>query len=352
VGTGPYRLQEWLGGSQAVVVANDQYVLGKPRIDEIEVKFIADPNTLMANALAGAIDVTLGRGLSIDQGVMIRDQWREGKAEVQTRNWLMMYPQFLNPSPVVVTDLRFRRAVMHAIDRQQMADSISAGVVPVAHSFVSPAAPEYRDIEASIVRYDYDPRRASELLEDIGYVRGGDGGLRDGSGTRLALEVWTTGENDIHRKSILPVADYLQRVGIPVEPLVIPLQRANDRGYRANFPGLFLWRQPYNPASLSRYHSSITPLPENNYVGNNYARYYNAEWDNIIDRYLSTIPKAERTKVVAEAVRHSTENLNLMGLIFDGDPMLISARMIDAGPSRVDDSICVWNVERWDVRQR
>jgi peptide/nickel transport system substrate-binding protein len=35
VGTGPYRLQEWIGGSQAVVVANDQYVLGKPTIDEI-----------------------------------------------------------------------------------------------------------------------------------------------------------------------------------------------------------------------------------------------------------------------------------------------------------------------------
>src|SRR5207245_5323153 len=48
VGTGPYSLREWVPDSHIITVANDQYVLGRPKIDEIEVRFIAEPNTLMA----------------------------------------------------------------------------------------------------------------------------------------------------------------------------------------------------------------------------------------------------------------------------------------------------------------
>src|SRR5688500_12344361 len=48
VGVGPYRLREWAAGSHAVLDASDQYVLGRPKIDEVEVKFIPDGNTLIA----------------------------------------------------------------------------------------------------------------------------------------------------------------------------------------------------------------------------------------------------------------------------------------------------------------
>src|SRR5207248_10647102 len=39
VGTGPYRIRDWLVGSHVVLEANPDYVLGRPRIDEIEVRF-------------------------------------------------------------------------------------------------------------------------------------------------------------------------------------------------------------------------------------------------------------------------------------------------------------------------
>src|SRR5581483_2680159 len=49
VGTGPFKLHEWVLGSHVLLDANDQYVLGRPRLDQIEVKFILDTNTMVAN---------------------------------------------------------------------------------------------------------------------------------------------------------------------------------------------------------------------------------------------------------------------------------------------------------------
>lgn len=64
IGTGPFKLRQFIRGSHLVVEANDRYVLGRPKIDEIVVKFIPDQNTLIANVLAGAVDLTMSRGFS------------------------------------------------------------------------------------------------------------------------------------------------------------------------------------------------------------------------------------------------------------------------------------------------
>jgi peptide/nickel transport system substrate-binding protein len=344
VGTGPFKVKEWPPGGNLLLDAHEQFVLGRPQIDQIEIRFVPDTNAMLANVLAGAIDMTLGRGLSVDQAVQIRDRWGSGRVDVDVAGWLMIFPQFMNPNPAVVGDVRFRRAATYAIDRQQLADSIQAGLFGVAESFVSPASPEYQDVQASIVRYEYDPRRAAALLDELGYATGPDGGRRDAAGDGLSLEIRTTSENDIHPKSLFAVTYYLQQVGMRVDPVVIPLQRADDREYRSTFPGFFLWRQPAEPANLNRHHSSSTPRPENNYVGNNYARYVNAEWDELIDRYFATIPRQQRTAAVADAVRHQTGNLNLMGLFWDGSVTLISNRLANvAGAS------ATWNAEVWNL---
>src|SRR5438552_11665404 len=118
VGAGPYRLGEWVRGSHLVLRANERYVLGKPRIDEIEVKFIPEHATLMANILAGTVELTVGRNLSIEQSIQVQEQWTGGRAVVGIGNWIVIFPQFLNPSPSIVSNVEFRRALVHGIDRK------------------------------------------------------------------------------------------------------------------------------------------------------------------------------------------------------------------------------------------
>jgi len=76
VGLGPYRLAEWAPGNYIDAVAFDQYFLGRPKIDRVMIRYVGDVNIMMANVLAGSIDVApLGSMLKPDQVAEIRRQW-------------------------------------------------------------------------------------------------------------------------------------------------------------------------------------------------------------------------------------------------------------------------------------
>jgi peptide/nickel transport system substrate-binding protein len=164
VAAGPYRLKSYTAGSGLVLAAFDGYALGKPKIDEIEVRFIPDVNTLVANLYAGALDGTMGRGVPLDLALQAKEQWTAGKPIWGEDTWIPIFPQFINPSPAAIGDLRVRRALLHAIDRQQMVDTIQSGVVTVAHSFINPKHPEFPNADQYVVKYDYDLRRAARLF--------------------------------------------------------------------------------------------------------------------------------------------------------------------------------------------
>jgi len=255
VGTGPFRVKQWLRGSHLVLTANERYVLGRPKIDEIEVRFIPNSNALVANLLAGEVELTLGRNLSLKQAVQIREQWREGQMGVGFKNWIALYPQLLNPNPAIMTNLLFRRALLHALDRQQLVETLQEGLVPIAHTLLSPTDPMYREVEPRIVRYDYDPRRTAQILEQLGHARGGDGFYRDPAGQRLGLEVRTSAEDDTHEAGVFTVADAWRQVGIAAEPFLIPQAQRNGSRVQLHVSGdpiLAASERRRRPASLQQ----------------------------------------------------------------------------------------------------
>jgi peptide/nickel transport system substrate-binding protein len=349
VGLGPYRVRDFVAGSHAVLSSFEGYTLGRPKIDEVEVRFILDPNTIIANVLAGTVDVTLGRGLSFEQGAQARDQWREGKMDLSmdATSWIALFPQFVNPSPRVIADVNFRRALLHATDRQALVDTFLGGLMPVAHSYVSPAQPEYRAIESSIVRYDYDPRRAAQLIEGLGYAKGPDGIYRDAANERLSVEIRTTAGDDLRDKMLFSLANEWPKLGIAVDPVIIPRQRAEDREYRAARPAFEMVRQPndLSEGALQRLTSSEAALPENNFRGQNRVRYMNPEYDALVDRYLATIPTNDRLAVVSQLVRHISEQVPILGLLYDAQPMLVATRLVN-----VDADTKGRNAHDWDVK--
>jgi peptide/nickel transport system substrate-binding protein len=344
--SGPYKLREWVVGSHLMLDANPRYVLGRPKIDPIEVRFILDGNTVSASLLAGAVDTTLGVGLNLEQSLELRDQWREGTLAVAPVGyWLTVYPQFINTSPPIIADVRFRRALMQALDRQAMVETIMAGLVPVAHSLVKPGDPEDRETEGAVVRYQYDVRRAAQGIEELGYARGGAGAFRDQAGQRLGFEVRTNSNPAIHTKALFPVADYWQRLGLAAEPFLIPVQMSTDREYSAQFPGFYLLRQPVGPDYVDRFLSSEARLPENRFQGRNTARYMNSELDGLIERYTATIPLAPRMQLLSQIVHHVSDQLNTMGLFYDVGTTLVGNRVLNVPASNPTS-----NIQEWDVK--
>jgi ABC-type transport system substrate-binding protein len=254
---------------------------------------------------------------------------------------VVIFPQLLEPSPAVISDVRFRRALLHGLNRQEIVDTIQAGVTPVGHSFISPQNPDYPALESSIARYDYDPTQAARLIEELGYVRASDGFYRDAAGRRLSVEIWAS----IQSKQMMATADAWRQIGIEAEPIVLPRQRWNDREYVARFPGFRMNRQPNSIADLRRLQSNQAPVAENNFVGVNYSRYMNPELDALIDRYFRTIPRDERNGLMRDILRHVTGAIPLMGLYHDIQPTLVAHRITGVTGPTVG-----WDAHLWDVR--
>jgi len=353
VGLGPYRVREWSAGSHVLLAANDNYVLGRPRIDEIEVRFIPDANALMANILAGSVDLMLGTLGSVDQGIALRDQWRDGKVSFSfdSNDWIAAYPQLMGSRPAIVSDVRFRRALMHTLDRKEMVDSLQSGISAVADSYLSPGQLDYRDIEARLPRYEYDPRRATQMIEELGYSRGADGTFRDVANEVLHIEIRSLPAAQTVRPATT-VADYWQRVGVSTSLVPDSPQLLQDLEYRATFPAFYVLNQGNDIIGLPNLHSSRTRLPENRFQvpGNgNWSRYINPELDGLIDTYLTTIPKRERIETLGQVIYRIADQLTIMGLYYNPRPEPVANRLMNVHPQRAPRSPIVWNAHEWDL---
>jgi peptide/nickel transport system substrate-binding protein len=347
VGNGPFKVREWAAGSYVTLEAFEQYVLGRPRIGEIEVRFIPDGATLIANILSGTVQLTVGaRNLSFEEAADVREQWREGAVVPFSRSVIFLFPQYINPSEPAILNVQFRRALLYAIDREELGRTFQGGLGAVPHGYLSPDVPEYREIQSAATVYDYDPRLAVQLIEGLGYTRGPDGFFRDLAGRRLDPEVRTTTLSE-NQKVMLSVVDYWQRAGIAAEPHTVPQARAQEGEYRAAFPGFEIVRQGDGKGMLINNHSARARLPANNFRGSgggtNYPRFMNPILDGLIDRYVTTIPWQERMAMARQIIQLETDQVVAAGLIYSSDANMVA--------NRVDNvSRMLWNAHQWTIR--
>jgi len=347
VGTGPFKLHDWEAGSHMILRSNDSYFLGRPKLDEIEIRFVLDSTAMVANLLAGAVDLNIGRGLSLEQAVQAREQWAgRGRAEVEVQNWSALYPQFIDPSPAILANVDFRRALVHALHRQELTDLLQDGLGPVADTFLIPNSEEYESVKQHIARYEFDPRRSMQLFQQVGLTRSADGTLHDSSGQPVVVQVRTT-RDDLRERVMYSMGEYWRAVGIRMEPSLIATQAQQARDYRATRPAFEFTR---TPAAPDGYHSSVVPRPENNFNGENRSRYSNPELDSLIDRYYRTVPKQERFEFLGGVVRHVTEQVVAIGVFYTVVPALISNAVENASMPKVVGGRITFNAHEWSVR--
>jgi len=75
VGAGPFRLDGWAPGASIEASAFDRHVLGKPKIGRVRITFISDPNTALANLLAGEVHFAADDSIRFEQGLTLQKDW-------------------------------------------------------------------------------------------------------------------------------------------------------------------------------------------------------------------------------------------------------------------------------------
>ena len=243
-----------------------------------------------------------------------------------------------------MTNLQFRRALLIAIDRQQLTDTINSGLGPVAHSWVQPDRPEGRAVEGSLVRYGYDPRAAAQLIGDMGYTKRADGAFQAADGGKLSFQLRTSEQISIQVPAALSVKDYWQQLGLDVQIDVLPLAQSTDLRLRSLYPSFLLINRGTLLTPDGYFNRGAIPVPETNFVGGNTARYGTAELDGLIERYVSTIPFPERMGVLGEIAHYQTDQVTLLPLFFLGAGYVL-------GSERLQNVLGgqVWNAYLWDL---
>lgn len=349
VGTGPFKLNSWQRDQYMVVTANDQYVMGRPKLDELEVRFIPDIKTVVANALAEAVDFTLGRGLSLEFALQAGDQWKEGHVESAPYSWIQLWPQLVDPKPALMTDPQFRRAVTYATDRQQLVDAFMHGQGGVAQSYMRPTDEGFAEIDASsVVKYSYDPPRAVQLIQELGYSRGSDGIFVDRAGQKLNVQVKANAGDDLREKLLPVIADQWQRAGVEVEQFLVPTQRQRDFEFISTFPGWWMTQRPNGLGRMDNLYAEQSPLPANGYTGANISRWQNADFDALLDRYFQSPAAAQRIDAAKQLIRWMTDQVIIMGLFYTVEAILVNNHIGNVHP-RAPDGTHAWNAAQWDV---
>src|SRR5207249_12027396 len=192
------------------------------------------------------------------------------------------------------------------------------GRATIAHTFFGPDTPEFAAVQDKLVRYEYDPRRAAQMLDELGFARGPDGALLDANQQKLTVTTYFTVQNDMHPKATATVADFWRQLGVATEQNPVSIQRATDREYRAQFPTFEVNEisMDLSVRNVRRFHGDSTPLPENRYASTgNSSRYRNAELDSYINAYSTTIPFDGRMGALGNMVHLTTDQLSVMGLL-------------------------------------
>lgn len=167
VGTGPWKYGKWVRGSHVEYLRNDQYWKpGEPNLDKLIIRWWSDP------ASRGAALETGELGLAYSNPVPARDIDRlvkTGKVVVDTRgyqNTAWTVTVEFNQRRDIVNRREVRQAILHAIDRQFIVDTIYYGRGKPAIAPVFSSNPLF--YTEDVPRYPFDPKKAAALLDAAG----------------------------------------------------------------------------------------------------------------------------------------------------------------------------------------
>jgi len=166
VGTGPFKFVEWARGDHVTLAKfDDYYRKGIPYLDKVTFKFIGDPSAQIASLKAGDIDA-IAYDVSPENALLLE---KDPKFKVLNGYTTTKVILGTNNSRKPFTDVRVRRAMAHAIDRNALIKGAMSGFgVPIG-SHMDPGNPYYIDLTST---YPYNPDKAKQLLREAGYPDG------------------------------------------------------------------------------------------------------------------------------------------------------------------------------------
>lgn len=311
IGAGPWKLERREAGAFFEASAFDGFVFGRPKIDRVRVIYQPDSNTAVANMLSGEAHYSVSALLHGEEGLALERTWATNnggrviwETDIAKGQEIQMRPEFAVPTQLA-TDTRVRQALAFAIDRATLTEVITVGKGILREIYSHPNTDYYSTVVNTVsLRYQYDPRRVEELLQQAGFSRGPDGFWLTPSGERFTLEQWYLAGATNERDSAILI-DTFRRLGIDASSNVFGIQRSSNEE-RVKTSGMFGGSLGFVP---DRYHSRDVASAANRWGGRNRFGFNSPELDQWIDAYHAALDRSERIRHLAQMERVAMEQL-------------------------------------------
>lgn len=340
LGNGPYRVVEWKTGESILLERAPNYWRGPeyPRIRRIMFKFIGNTNTRINQLKSGEVHVVAL--VPWDKYREIRDlpgitvhRMAGNSYELVTLN-----EQHFTP----FADLRVRRALVHAIDRELITRTILDGLAPVVHGPIQPPSWAFTD---DVMKYQYDPARARTLLDEAGWKEPTPGAVRVKDGHPLAFTLLTQAGFAIRENVSQALKTQWREVGIDADIRLQDGTTISAVWFSGRFDAmLHWWHMPADPEITLFFAADRTPPAGRNI---NYLR--DEALTTLLYRSDRIVDRAERRRLLVEAERRVAE--------LAPEIPLYNVTRLDAVPASLQNfrgnptnAGIFWNVYEWRIR--
>jgi peptide/nickel transport system substrate-binding protein len=288
VGAGAFSVvAHW--GERVWLQRNPFYFGDPPPMRFVEVRTVRDANARMLLLVGGDADFAQNEvRLDLVSAVAEQPGLRVDSKPSAILTYLMLHNE-----DAALRDVRVRRAIALAIDRERIVRTKLHGRAVLATGLIAPIHWAYH---GDVARWDYDPERAAKLLDEAGYPD------RDGPGGEPRLRLVYKTSADAFRLAVARViAAQLGEVGIEVEVRSFEFATFFEDIKRGNYQlGLMQTGDITEPDWYNAYFHSDSIPHAGNWGLHNRWRYRNARVDELIDAGRRTFDRAERKRIYAE----------------------------------------------------
>jgi len=345
VGCGPFVFEEWQSGSFARFVANDNFWLGRPMLDELFFQFVPDDASMIAALVAGDGDVGTFPAYSDipalqEAGVTILNSFSGYNEGI----YINMHAEKGNPA---LKDVRVRQAIAYAFNREKLVQDLLLGLTGVAATDwdVSPW------VDPTIAPYPYDPEKAKALLAEAGWTDTNGDGTVDKDGVELILK-WGTTNREVRQNTQAVGQQDLAAVGIGTELLSYEFDLFFS-GYQLDGPSanfsLDLIEYSDSPdfpdPNTAIWNCSDIPTDENP-AGSSPTGLCDETLDGLFLKQRTQVNFEERQQTFYEITRYIYDNAFWIGLWLDPDQFMFSDRMMNI---KMSGATPFFNITEWDL---
>jgi peptide/nickel transport system substrate-binding protein len=339
VGSNYYKLDSWSHGEVIKLSRNPTSVLGQAKIDHLVTRIIPDSSAQFLELMADNIDSMGLDPIKYARIIPARPELQQKLALYKELGNSYTYLGF-NLKHKPFDDVRVRKAINYAIDKQEIIDGVYLGL---GINIASPYKPGTRWSNPNLEPYPYDPVKAKALLKEAGFVTNSDG-ILERDGKPLSFEI-VTNQNKEREKSAVLIQRRLKAVGIDVKIRAIEWASFISRFIKTgDFDVVLLgWGLGLDPDQYNIWHSSQQAPGQFNFIG-----YNNSTVDKLLEQGRLELNPDKRMKIYHEFARVLLDDSPIVYLSAGYGLTAIHKRVkgIDnpAPPAGVG-----WNSETWYI---